>query len=302
MTLTELRYIVTLAQEHHFGRAAARCFVSQPTLSTAVLKVEEELGIALFERRKNEVLVTPMGEKIVQQALRVLEEAALIKSIAKQNKDELTGVLRLGAIATVCPYLVPDLIPVLGKHAPMMPLEIEENLTAALSNFLKSGKLDAIVIALPFVEPGILIQPLYDEPFSVVVPVGHHWENKAKVKAEELAGENVLMLHAGHCFRNQVVGACPELSRSDTGGMQGGSLETIRNMVASGLGISVLPSTALTERYYNKLIRVIPFDKPVPSRRIGIAWRKSFPRPAVIDLLRRAVESINLQDVRMVVT
>jgi LysR family transcriptional regulator, hydrogen peroxide-inducible genes activator len=300
MTLTELRYVVALAQERHFGHAAAKCFVSQPTLSTAVLKLEAELGTVLFERRKHEVLITPKGERIVEQALRVLEEAALIKGIANQSKDELTGALRVGVIPTVGPYLVPDLIPVLRRRAPAMPLEIEENLTANLNELLRNGKLDVIVIALPFAAPGIVTRPLYDEPFAVVVPLGHRWQHKSKLKAHDLPSENVLMLHAGHCFRGQVVEACPELSRADSGGLQGGSLETIRQMVASGLGVSVLPARALTPKHQNKLLRVVPFDNPAPSRRIALAWRKSFPRPAAIEALRQAIQSVNAKGIGVV--
>ena len=301
MTLTELRYIVALAQERHFGNAAAKCFVSQPTLSTAILKLEAELGAILFERRKNEVLVTAIGERVIEQAQRVLEEAALIKGITSQSQDELSGIMRLGVIPTVGPYLLPELISILHEHAPAMPVEIEENLTVQLTELLKNGKLDVIVIALPFAEPGIVTRALYDEPFSVVIPSGHRWEKKTKIKLSDLAAEHVLLLRAGHCFRGQVMQACPELSRADTSAMQGGSLETIRNMVASGLGISVLPASALTSKHFNKLLKVVPFDKPVPSRRIALAWRRSFPRPLAIDVLTTCIQKLKMPNVTVVV-
>jgi LysR family hydrogen peroxide-inducible transcriptional activator len=289
MTLTELRYIVAVAQERHFGRASARCFITQPALSLAIQKLEDELGTTIFERRKNDVALTPAGEKIVVQAQRVIEEADRIKLIAAQGKDQLVGPLRLGVIATVGPYILPDLVPLLHRRAPGMPLEIEENLTANLTAMLKHGKLDAIILALPFDEPGIATQPLYEEEFKLVVPITHPWAHRKSVDSRALANEKVLLPHAGHCFRLQVLEACPELSRSDMEGMQGNSLETIRHMVASGLGITVMPCSALTPKYHNKRLTALSFAKPVPARQIGLAWRKGFTRP---DALKAVADSI----------
>ncbi len=300
MTLTELRYIVAVAQERHFGRAAARCFITQPALSLAIQKLEEELGASLFERRKNEIALTPIGAKIVHQAQRVLEEAEQLKAIAAQGKDQLAGPLRLGVIATVGPYLLPELIPILHKRAPAMPLEIEENLTANLSAMLKSGKLDVLVLALPFEEPGILTQALYAEPFKVVVPVTHPWAKKSRIDVAQLGAEQVLLPHAGHCFRRQVLEACPEVSRSDTEGIQGNSLETIRQMVASGLGITVLPCSALTQKHQNKRLVTVKFAEPVPERTIGLAWRKGFARPAALTALRESVRRVKVPGLEMI--
>jgi LysR family hydrogen peroxide-inducible transcriptional activator len=294
MTFTELRYIVAVAQERHFGRAAERCFITQPALSLAIQKLEDELGAQIFERKRNDLALTPLGEKIVQQAQRVLEEAEQIKVIAAQGKDQLKGTLRFGVIATVGPYLLSDLVSALRKHAPEMPLEIEENLTVNLSRMLKSGKLDVIMIALPFDEPGILTRALYDEPFKAVVPVNHPWAKKSRIDSRALAGQQVLLPHAGHCFRQQVLDSCPELSRSDNEGIQGNSLETIRQMVASGLGITVLPCSALTAKHHNKRLAVVPFTDPVPQRRIGLAWRTGFPRPAAIEAVTDAVQSLKI--------
>jgi LysR family transcriptional regulator, hydrogen peroxide-inducible genes activator len=299
MTLTELHYIVAVAQERHFGRAAERVFVTQPALSLAIKKLEEELGATIFERRQNQITLTPLGEQLVHQAQRVLEEADQLKIIAAQGTDQLAGLLRFGVIATVGPYILSDLIPALSKRAPSMPLEIEESLTANLTALLKNGKLDVIMVALPFDEPGILTQGLYDEPFKVVVPVGHRWAGKKQIDARELEGEKVLLLHAGHCFRQQVVDACPELSRSDAEGIQGNSLETIRQMVASGLGITVLPCSALTKKHDNKRLVTLSLMKPVPGRRIGLAWRRGFTRPRVIDVIRTAVQSLKIPDLKM---
>jgi LysR family transcriptional regulator, hydrogen peroxide-inducible genes activator len=289
MTLNELRYIVAVAQERNFRRAAEKSYISQPALSLAIQKLEEELGVQIFERGKNEVSVTPLGVQLIEQAQRVLEEAGHIREIANQGNDQLTGALRVGIIYSVGPYLLPDLVPALKKLAPGMPLEIEENITANLDTLLRNGKLDAIIIALPFGDGSILTQPLYDEEFEVVVSNDHHWAKRRSVKAQELSGEKVLLLDSGHCFSNQVAEACPELNRKGAEIQQGTSLETIRNMVASGLGITVLPASANSARYRSKLLKVIPFTQPVPSRRIALAWRKSFARGQAIEVLAQAI-------------
>jgi LysR family hydrogen peroxide-inducible transcriptional activator len=300
MTLTELRYVVALSHERHFGRAAQKCFVTQPTLSLALAKLEDELGVKLFERNKNEVLVTARGQAIVEQARRVLDEVGKISHIAKGSQDQLSGTLRLGAIPTIGPYLLPELVPILRKRAPSMPLAIEENLTGNLAPMLREGELDVVLIALPFAVPGVKTRVVYEEPFSVVVPEGHPWESRKAVKPSELADQNLLVLNAGHCFRDQVLEACPGQSNTALPeGRAGSSLETIRNMVASGLGVSVLPSSALTPRYASKLLRVVPFSSPVPSRKVALAWRASFDRPMAVDLLADAIHAIKMPCLKM---
>jgi LysR family hydrogen peroxide-inducible transcriptional activator len=299
MTLTELRYVVALSQERHFGRAAQKCFVTQPTLSLALAKLEDELGVKLFERNKNEVLVTARGQGIVEQARRVLDEVGKIQQLAKGGQDQLSGALRLGAIPTIGPYLLPDLIPILRKRAPSMPLVIEENLTGNLAPMLRDGELDVVLIALPFALPGVKTRVVYEEPFSVVVPDGHKWGSRRDVKPQELAGENLLVLNSGHCFREQVLEACPGQSNTAMPeGRAGSSLETIRNMVASGLGVSVLPASALTARYATKLLKVVPFASPVPSRKVALAWRASFDRPAAIELLAESIGAMKMPCLR----
>ena len=289
MTLNELRYVVAIAQERSFGRAAQRCFVSQPALSVAIQKLEEELGLQLFERGKTEVTVTPVGERIVEQAQKVLEEATRIRDIAQAGKNQLVGLFRLGVIYTVAPYLLPDLIPALNDRAPQMPLEIEENLTEHLEAALKTGRIDAAIIALPFQPSGIVTEFLYEEPFQVVVPQQHKWAKRKTIQTAELSSEHTILLNVGHCFRDQVLDACPELNRSDAPITRTNSLETIRNMVASGLGVSVLPRDALTPKYHSRLVVAVPFSRPVPTRRIALAYRKSFPRPAAVAAIRDAV-------------
>jgi LysR family hydrogen peroxide-inducible transcriptional activator len=298
MTLNELRFIVAVAQERNFRRAAEKSFISQPALSLAIQKLEEELGLKIFERGKSEVRVTPVGSAIIEQAQRVLEEAGHIRTIAAQGSNQLAAPLRVGIIHSVGPYLLPDLIPALKKVAPQMALEVEENITANLDLLLRNGKLDVIVIALPFGDASILTHPLYDEPFEVVVNAEHRWADRRSIKAPELAEEKVLLLDSGHCFSNQVAEACPDLQRKGGDVQHGTSLETIRNMVASGLGITVLPASANSARYRNRLLKVIPFTRPIPSRRIALAWRKSFARTEAVQALIQAVAQAKVAGIK----
>jgi len=298
MTLNELKFVVAVAQERNFRRAAEKCFVTQPALSLGLKKLEEELGIAIFERSRSEVTPTEIGEQIIEQANIVLEESTRLKELAKLGTNPLQGLFKLGMIHSVGPYLLPEMIPILRVNVPEMPLEVEENLTANLEVQLRNGVIDAAIIALPFDIPGIEVQTLYDEDFSVVVPANHHWAKRKQIKPGELSEEKVLLLNSGHCFSNQVTQACPELSRKGEV-LQGNSLETIRNMVASNLGVTVLPASATVARYENPLLKVIPFAKPVPTRRIAIAWRKSFVRMAAIEQLVEAVKQVNIANLDM---
>jgi LysR family hydrogen peroxide-inducible transcriptional activator len=308
MTLSELRYIVAVARERHFGRAADACFVSQPTLSVAVKKLEGELGVSLFERGHGDVTLTPAGELVVAQAQRVLEEASAIKEIARQGQDQLTGPLRLGAIYTVGPYLLPHLIPLMAERWAQMPLMIEENYTAVLSDRLRRGDLDAILVSLPFEEPGVLTLPVYEEPFVVLLPTAHPLCAKDEIEVTDLRRENVLLLGAGHCFRDQVLEVCPEClprSRGDSRlpqAVEGGSLETIRYMVAGGLGITILPCTAAgADRFSQRLVTIRRFAGEAPTRRVALAWRKSFPRPRAVDALRLGIQATQLSCARPIV-
>ena len=297
MTLTEMRYIVALARERHFGKAAEACHVSQPTLSVALKKVEGQLGAALFERTAADVRITALGERIVAQARRVLDEAVKLEEIAEATGDPLSGQLRVGIIYTIAPYLLPQLIPALHRQAPRMPLFLKEDFTGNLIPALKAGELDVIVIALPFAEPGLVAQPVYDEPFRVVVPAAHPWVGRPDVAAGELDGQNLLLLGQGNCFRDQVLESCPRLTGEDAldHAIEGSSLETIRHMVASGAGVAVMPSTAadpLVDR--ELLVRVLPFSGQSPRRTVGLVWRVTFPRPQAIDAVRAAVLSCQL--------
>lgn len=302
MTLNELRYIVTLAQEQHFGRAAERCYVSQPTLSIAVKKLEDELGVALFERSKTRVQPTPLGEKIVTQAQLVLEQTAAIKDIAKAGKDQLSSPLHVGAIFTIGPYLFPHFIPELQRTAPNMPLYVEEGYTATLRTRLRKGELDVIIVSLPFTEADVVTQTLYDEPFVVLMPKDHPLTRASHIHPEQFNEHNLLLLGEGHCFRDQVLEACPALLPTGDAkaghlrtAAKGSSLETLRHMVASGLGVTILPFSAVEgTRYADDLLTYRPFVEPAPRRTVAMAWRASYPRHKAIDALRASINQCHL--------
>ena len=302
MTLTELRYIVAVAREKHFGRAAEACFVAQPTLSVAIKKLEEELGVKLFERGASEVSVTHLGEAIVRQAQIVIEQAAAIKDIAQRGKDPLAGPLKLGIIYTIGPYLLPKLVRHAIEMCPQMPLMLQENFTVKLLEMLRTGDLDCAIMAEPFPDSGLASAPLYDEPFMVAVPKSHPLARKKCVSAEELKQETMLLLGTGHCFRDHVLEVCPEYARfaSDAEGIrksvEGSSLETIKYMVASGMGITVVPQLSVpAERQTH--VTYVRFSPPAPTRRVVLAWRRSFTRYEAIAALRNAVYACELSGV-----
>ena len=313
MTLTELKYIVAVAREKHFGRAAEACFVSQPTLSVAIKKLEEELDVKIFERGSNEVSVTPLGEDIVRQAQTVIEQAAAIKEIAKRGKDPVSGPLRMGIIYTIGPYLLPDLVRQAIERVPQMPLILQENFTAKLLDMLRTGELDCAVMAEPFPDQGLAIAPLYDEPFVAAVPKNHPMARRKSVTAEELKNETMLLLGTGHCFRDHVLEVCPEYARfaSRSSGVsegirtsfEGSSLETIKYMVASGMGVTVVPqlSVPTAEQAQGQgpsHIKYIKFSPPAPTRRVVLVWRRTFTRYEAIAALRNCIYACALPGVK----
>ena len=326
MTLTELKYIVALAREKHFGRAAEACFISQPTLSVSIKKLEEELDCKLFERSANEVAVTPLGEEIVRQAQSVLEQASQIKEIAKRGKDPLAGSLRLGVIYTIGPYLLPDLVRQVIARTPQMPLMLQENFTVKLLEMLRTGEIDCAILAEPFPDTGLAVAPLYDEPFMVAVPSNHELAARQAITTDELKAQTMLLLGTGHCFRDHVLEVCPEFARfsSNTEGIrksfEGSSLETIKHMVAAGVGVTVVPQLSVpkealalmdtaqgatksraTKKSESKdalFVRYIPFAGDAPSRRVVLAWRRSFTRYEAIAALRTAVYACALPGVK----
>ena len=313
MTLTELKYIVAVARERHFGKAAEACYVSQPTLSVAVKKLEEELDVKLFERSANEVSVTPLGEEIVRQAQSVLEQAANIKEIAKRGKDPLAGPLTLGVIYTISPYLLPDLVRQMIAHNPQMPLILQENFTVKLLEMLRTGEIDCAILAEPFPDAGLAIAPLYDEPFLAAVPTHHPLAAQDKVTTEDLKRETMLLLGSGHCFRDHVLEVCPEFARfsSNAEGIrksfEGSSLETIKHMVAAGMGVTLVPRLSVPKealaskprrkRDEDAFVKYLPFVGDPPTRRVVLAWRRSFTRYEAIAALRNAIYACELPGV-----
>jgi LysR family transcriptional regulator, hydrogen peroxide-inducible genes activator len=323
MTLTELKYIVAVAREKHFGKGADACHVSQPTLSVAIKKLEEELQVKLFERNANEITVTPLGEEIVRQAQSVLEQADNIREIAKRGKDPLAGSLRLGVIYTIGPYLLPDLVRQVIARTPQMPLMLQENFTVKLLEQLRTGEIDCAILAEPFPDANLAIAPLYDEPFMAAVPSTHALAARSSVSAEELKQETMLLLGTGHCFRDHVLEVCPEFARFSSSAegirksFEGSSLETIKHMVAAGMGITLVPrlgvpkealaappvakksakSKSLVASESPSFIKYLPFEGHVPSRRVVLVWRRSFTRYEAIAALRNAVYACELPGV-----
>ena len=314
MTLTELKYIVAVARERHFGKAADACFVSQPTLSVAVKKLEDELELKIFERNANEVTVTPLGDEIVRQAQSVLEQASAIRDIAKRGKDPLAGPLNLGIIYTIGPYLLPDLVRQIIEKTPQMPLMLQENFTVKLLEELRTGEIDCAILAEPFPDTNLAIAPLYDEPFMAAVPSSHALAARTSVTAEELKKETLLLLGTGHCFRDHVLEVCPEFARFSSSAeginksFEGSSLETIKHMVAAGMGITLVPRLGVpkaalafsgqdTSPEQPSYIRYLPFEGHVPTRRVVLAWRRSFTRYEAIAALRNAIYGCELPGV-----
>ncbi len=335
MTLTELKYIVAVAREKHFGKAAEACFVSQPTLSVAVKKLEDELEVKLFERSSGEITVTPLGEEIVRQAQSVLEQAAEIREIAKRGKDPLGGPLKLGVIYTIGPYLLPDLVRQIIDRTPQMPLVLQENFTVRLLEMLRTGEIDCAILAEPFPDTGLAVAPLYDEPFVAAVPVAHPLAQQSFVTSDQLKSETMLLLGTGHCFRDHVLQVCPEFARyaSHAEGIrksfEGSSLETIKHMVAAGMGVTLVPrlsvppgglaapeeagpsakkadkKSAAAKRPPHTdepFIRYLPVQDAhegaaPPTRRVVLAWRRSFTRYEAIAALRNAIYACALPGV-----
>ena len=321
MTLTELKYIVAVAREKHFGKGADACHVSQPTLSVAIKKLEEDLQVKLFERNASEITVTPLGVEIVRQAQSVLEQADAIREIARRGKDPVAGALRLGVIYTIGPYLLPDLVRQSIRLTPQMPLMLQENFTVTLLDSLRNGDIDCAILAEPFPDTNLAIAPLYDEPFMAAVPRAHALAGRASVTADEIKKETMLLLGNGHCFRDHVLEVCPEFARfsSDADGIsrsfEGSSLETIKHMVAAGMGITLVPRLGVPKGEMPPspdpkaarpappppgeapLITYLPFHGHIPSRRVVLAWRRSFTRYEAIAALRNAIYACELPGV-----
>ena len=297
MNLRDLRYLVALADERHFGKAAERCFVSQPTLSAQVRKLEEYLGVPLVERQPKRVALTPTGEKVVRRARTLLQEADAIVDLARTDRDPLAGALKLALIPTVGPYLLPHVVGRLRKELPRLKLMLYEYQTEPLLQKLRAGDIDLGIVALPVVIDGLEAAELYDEPFMLAVPAAHALADVERVKLDDLRGETLLLLEDGHCLRDQALEVCSRIRVNEAQDYRATSLETLRQMVAAGHGVTLLPELAAeTSVGTARGLRIKPFARPAPSRTLGAVWRKSTTRGPAIEAIVAAVRGAMRQE------
>jgi LysR family hydrogen peroxide-inducible transcriptional activator len=290
MTLTELRYLVALAETRHFGRAAEACFVTQPTLSAGLKKLEDHLGVQLVERTSKRVALTPVGAAVVEQARCVLDECSAIESIAREGQEPLSGPFRLGVIPTLGPYTLPWMVPPLRKEHPELELILREDLTDHLLEALRSHAIDAALLALPIPGDDLRSEPVFDEPFWLAAPADHPLAARKRVRQSDLRGHRVLLLGEGHCFRDQALDVCNEVGAdTEAEDFRATSLETLFQMVRAGLGCTLLPALALPAHAQDEAVALHPFTRPAPIRRIAVVWRKSFPRPRDCTLLAQSI-------------
>ena len=298
MNLRDLRYLVALADERHFGRAAERCFVSQPTLSAQIRKLERHLGVSLVERQPRRIALTPTGHKVVERARRLLQESDAIVELAQTGRDPLAGELRVGLIPTVGPYLLPRVAPALQRDLPKLKLLLYEYQTAPLLERLRAGDLDLGVLALPVVPMGGLDSSvLYEEPFALAVPATHRLAARRCVGVEDLRDETLLLLEDGHCLRDQALEVCSRVDVHEAQDYRATSLETLRQMVAAGHGVTLLPELAIAAPIgATRGLEIRPFDAPAPSRTIGAVWRKSTTRTPAIEAIADTVRAALTED------
>lgn len=289
MNLRDLRYLVALAEHRHFGRAAEASFVSQPTLSTQIRKLEDELGVALFERSPRKVMLTPVGREITERARKVLADVDQLAEIARRSQDPESGTIRLGLFPTLGPYLLPHVLPGLRKRFPRLEFLLVEDKTDALLERLHDGRLDAAVLALPLAQEQLHTEVLFDEPFVLAMPATHPLADRASLTIDDLDEERLLLLEEGHCLREQALDVC-RLAGAGERDFRATSLETLRQMVAAGVGSTLLPVLAVQPPVPpSPDLRLVPFQGEPPYRRVALAWRRS---SAIDDLLREVAAEI----------
>lgn len=290
LKLKDLRYLVAVADTRHFGQAAARCFVSQPTLSAQLRKLEDYLGVQLVERRPRHVTLTEAGEKMVERARRIVEASDEMFELARSFRDPLAGKLRLALLPTIGPYLLPHVTVHIRKALPRLDLLLYEYQTDALLEKLHRGEIDLGILALPVDLGGLLSCTLYEEPFTLAVPAGHRLAHRASVRAEDLRGETLLLLEEGHCLRDQALEVCSRVPHDEKQDFRATSLETLRQMVAAGAGVTLLPELAGQGAYGSaRSVVVRPFVRPAPTRRVGAVWRRTTARRPVIEAVCRVI-------------
>ena len=300
MNLRDLQYLVALAEQRHFGKAAAACFVSQPTLSMQIRKLEEELGVALFERAPRKVMLTPAGEDIVARARRVLAEVEQMKEAARRSRDPEAGSLRLGVFPTLGPYLLPHVVPQLRERFPQLALLLVEEKSDVLLERLRAGRLDAALLALPIDDDQLHAHFLFEEPFVLAAPAQHPLAQLPVLTLDALSDETLLLLEDGHCLRDQALDVCRLSGAQEKSGFRATSLETLRQMVAAGAGVTLLPALAVHAPVAQpRNIRLVPFRDPPPSRRIALVWRRSSALDGFLRTLADAIGElarVQLQD------
>jgi LysR family hydrogen peroxide-inducible transcriptional activator len=290
LKLKDLRYLVALADERHFGRAARRSFVSQPTLSAQLKKLEDYLGVQLIERRPRDVTLTEAGEQIVARARRILEASDEVVTLARSHRDPLAGKLRIAFLPTIGPYLLPRVSPKIRKALPRLELRLYEYQTGPMLEKLRAGEIDVGVLALPVDSEGLECRTLYEEPFIVALPERHRLTKKASIRVDDLENETLLLLEDGHCLRDQALEVCSRIGLHEAQDFRATSLETLRQMVATGSGITLLPELASRGAYGNaRGVEMRPFVKPVPVRRIGAVWRKTSARVPAIEAVAKVI-------------
>ena len=288
--LKDLRYLVAVADALHFGRAAERCFVSQPTLSTQLKKLEQYLGVQLIERQPNNVSLTDTGEQIVARARRILEASDEVVTLARAHRDPLAGRLRLALLPTIGPYLLPRVSQSIRRALPRLELRLYEHQTAPMLEKLRCGELDLGVLALPVDLEGLEARELFAEPFTVAVPDRHRLAKRERVQVADLKDETLLLLEEGHCLRDQALEVCSRIGAGESQDFRATSLETLRQMVATGAGVTLLPELATKGAYGDaRGVTVLPFAKPAPVRRVGAVWRKTTARRPAIDAVCKLI-------------
>lgn len=290
MNLRDLKYLVALADLRHFGKAADACFVSQPTLSTQIRKLEDELGVALVERAPRKVMLTAAGQDVVQRARRIVAEVEQMKESARRSRDPESGSLRLGVFPTLGPYLLPHIVPQLRERFPQLELLLVEEKSDVLLQRLRDGKLDAALLALPLHDEQLHAELLFEEPFVFAAPQRHPLAARASISMAQLSDETLLLLEDGHCLRDQALDVCRLSGANEKSGFRATSLETLRQMVASGVGVTLLPALSVRAPVAQPPnIRLVPFRKPAPSRRIALVWRKSSALDGFLHTLANAI-------------
>lgn len=297
MNLRDLNYLIALADHRHFGKAAEASFVSQPTLSTQIKKLEEELGVQLFERAPRKVMLTPVGQEIITRARGIISEVEAMRELARRSQDPESGTLRLGAFPTLAPYFLPHAVPALQAALPRLALRLVEEKSDTLLAQLRDGRIDATLLALPLHEDTLHVEPLFDEPFVLATYEGGPLAARTHVGMGDLARHDLLLLEDGHCLREQALDVCRLSGAQETAGFRATSLETLRQMVATGGGITLLPALSVRPPIPQPArLKLLPFQGDAPTRRIALIWRRS---SALTPLLNQVVHTLRTLSTRL---